>query len=239
MCGRRGRDKFMSMRKIFLAPSLLGADPLNISGAIESLNNNFDWLHLDIMDGHFVKNLSFGPAYADALRKKYPGAFIDTHLMIDELDVLLPLFMKSSSLITLHAETEGHLLHASLNKIKSAGLKAGVALCPPTKISSIDESIFELADLILIMSVTPGFGGQKFIPSSLNKVRELVSLRAVHKYNYMIEIDGGINENNIIEAVLAGCDAIVAGSAVFNNTDPGAWLARARINIEEAMKDFD
>ena len=225
------------MRKFFLAPSLFGADPLNIAGSVDSLENKFDWLHLDIMDGHFVKNLSFGPAYADALRLKYPDAFIDTHLMIDNLDVILPAFIDSSSSITIHAETEGHLLHASLSKIKNAGLKAGVSICMPTKISSIDESILELADLILIMSVTPGFGGQKFIPSSLNKVRELVSLRAAHKYHYLIEIDGGINENNIVNAVLAGCDVIVAGSAVFNSKNPAAWLSKARTDIEEAIKD--
>ena len=228
------------MRKFFLAPSLLAANPLDVSGSINSLENKFDWLHLDIMDGHFVKNLSFGLDFTKALRAKYPDVFIDTHLMIDNLDVILPLFLNSgSSSITIHAETEPHLLHASLNKIKNAGLKAGVAVCPPTKISSIDESILEIADLILIMSVTPGFGGQKFIESSLNKARELVSLREVYKYNYMIEIDGGIKENNIINAVLAGCDVIVAGSAVFENENPAQWLMNARHNIEEAMKNFD
>ena len=228
------------MRKIFLAPSLLGADPLNISGAVNSLENKFDWLHLDIMDGHFVKNLSFGPDFSKALRKKYPDVFIDTHLMIDNLDVILPSFINSgSSLITIHAETEPHLLHASLNKIKNAGLKAGVALCPPTKISSLDESILEIADLILIMSVTPGFGGQKFIANSLNKVRELVSIRAVRKYNFIIEIDGGIKESNIVDVVLAGCDAVVAGSAVFTSENPAAWLVKARKDIEEAMKNFE
>ena len=238
MFGRKGRDDFM--RKVFLAPSLLGADPLNISGAISSLENKFDWLHLDIMDGHFVKNLSFGPYVAAALRKKYPDAFIDTHLMIDNLDVFLPEFINSgSSLITVHAEAEGHLLHATLTKIKNAGIKAGVSICPPTKISSIDESILEIADLILIMSVTPGFGEQKFIENSLKKVRELVSLRAVHKYNYVIEIDGGIRENNIINAVLAGCDVIVTGSAVFKSENPAQWLTKVKHNIEEAVKNFD
>lgn len=218
-----------------LAPSLLGADPLNISGSIESLGGNYDWLHLDIMDGHFVKNLSFGPEFARALRKRYPDAFIDAHLMIDELDVILPLFIDAGvSLITIHAETESHLLHASLSRIKSAGIKAGIALCPPTPVESI-RHVIELADLILIMSVTPGFGGQKFIEGSLKKVRELVSLREAHKYNYLIEIDGGINENNISEAALAGCDVIVAGSAVFRNDKPDEWLANVKANIEEAL----
>ena len=228
------------MRKILLAPSLLGADPLNISGAIDSLENNFDWLHLDIMDGHFVKNLSFGPQFAAALKTKYPDAFIDAHLMTDNLDVVLPLFIQEKpSLITVHTEAEGHLLYESLRKIKNAGIKAGVSICPPTKVASLDENILEIADLVLVMSVTPGFGGQKFIEGSLKKVRELVSLRAAHNYNYVIEIDGGINESNIITAVLAGCDVIVAGSAVFQSERPGQWLAKAKHDIEEAFRNFD
>ena len=227
------------MRKVLLAPSLFGADPLNIAGSIESLGNNYDWFHLDIMDGHFVRNLSFGPEYCKALRKKYPDAFIDTHLMIDRLDVLLPIFLKTgSSSITIHAETEPQLLHASLMQIKQAGLKAGVSICPPTTVDSI-KYVLELVDLVLIMSVTPGFGGQKLIPSTLDKARELVSLREVHKYNYLIEIDGGINENNINTAVLAGCDVIVAGSSVFESKDPSAWLINAKAGIKEALKGFD
>lgn len=223
------------MRNILIAPSLLGADPLNISEAIDSLGNNYDWLHLDIMDGHFVRNLSFGPEFARALRKKYPDSFIDTHLMIDRLEVILPLFMNAgSSLITIHAETEPQLLHASLSMIKSAGLKAGIALCPPTPVMNI-KPVLELADLVLVMSVTPGFGGQKFIDSSLEKVRELVSLRAVHKYNYLIEIDGGINADNISRAVMAGIDVIVMGSAVFAQKNPENWLAE----IKEAVSKLD
>ncbi|MBQ7193924.1 MAG: ribulose-phosphate 3-epimerase [Synergistaceae bacterium] len=227
------------MRKIILAPSLLGADPLNLSANIDAMKNNFDWLHLDIMDAHFVRNLSFGPSFAKALRKKYPDSFIDTHLMTDRLETVLPIFFDSgSSLLTIHSETEPHLLHASLSSIKNAGLKTGLALCPPTPVTQI-ESVLELADLVLVMSVTPGFGGQKFIASSLEKVRELVSLREVRKYNYLIEIDGGINESNITDAVLAGCDAVVMGSAVFRNDDPASWLAGVRKKLEEAVKDFD
>lgn len=226
-------------RNVLIAPSLLGADPLNISGSIESLHNNYDWLHLDIMDGHFVKNLSFGPDFARALRKRYPDSFIDAHLMIDELDVILPMFIDSGvSLITIHAETESHLLHASLSRIKNAGIKAGIALCPPTSIESI-KNVIELADLILVMSVTPGFGGQKFIEGSLKKVRELVSLRESYRYNYVIEIDGGINENNITKAALSGCDVIVAGSAVFRNDKPDEWIAQMKENIREALNNFD
>lgn len=220
---------------MLIAPSLLGADPLDIAGAVDSLQGNYDWLHLDIMDGHFVRNLSFGPEFARSLRKRYPDAFIDTHLMIDRLETILPLFMTSgSSSITIHAETEPHLLHASLSMIKSAGLKAGVALCPPTQTSSI-KAVLELADLVLVMSVTPGFGGQTFIDGMLDKVRELVSLREVHGYNYLIEIDGGINGETIHKAVNAGCDVIVMGSAVFAQKEPGKWLS----DIKEAVRNFD
>ena len=176
------------MRKIILAPSLLGANPLTIANDIDRLNNNHDWLHLDIMDGHFVRNLSFGPEFSRALRRRYPDAFIDVHLMTDNLQTVLPLFINSASLITVHAETEPHLLHATLSAIKNAGVKAGIALCPPTPVSMI-ENVIELADLVLVMSVTPGFGGQKFIEGSLEKVRELVSIREARKYNYIIEIE--------------------------------------------------
>ena len=227
------------MREFFFAPSLLGADPLNISGSIDSLQNNFDWLHLDIMDGHFVRNLSFGPAFSQALRKKYPAAFIDAHLMTDNLETVLPLFIESgASSITVHAETEPHLLHATLSAIKNAGIKAGIALCPPTNICQV-ESVLDMADLVLVMSVTPGFGGQKFIESSLEKVRELVSIREARKYNYLIEIDGGINENNITRVILAGCDVVVMGSAVFREKNPASWLAGLRVKIKEALSNFD
>ncbi len=227
------------MREFLFAPSLLGADPLNISASIESLQNNFDWLHLDIMDGHFVRNLSFGPAFSQALRKKYPDAFIDAHLMTDNLQTVLPLFIEAgASSITVHAETEPHLLHATLSSIRSAGIKAGISLCPPTPVRQI-ETVLDLADLVLVMSVTPGFGGQKFIESSLEKVRELASIREAGKYSYKIEIDGGINENNIIRVILAGCDVVVMGSAVFREKNPALWLADLRVKIKEALRDFD
>lgn len=227
------------MRKIILAPSLLGADPLNLSANIDAMKNNFDWLHLDIMDAHFVRNLSFGPSFAKALRKNYPDSFIDTHLMTDKLETVLPIFFDSGcSLLTIHAETEPHLLHASLTSIKNQGIKAGIAICPPTPVTQI-EPVLDLVDLVLVMSVTPGFGGQKFIASSLEKVRELASLREVRKYNYLIEIDGGINESNITSAILAGCDAVVMGSAVFRNDDPALWLAGVRKKLEEAVSNFD
>ena len=130
-----GEKKIMKSRKVLLAPSLLAADNLNLERSINSLGNNYDWLHLDIMDGHFVRNLSFSPDTAMALRKKYPDAFIDVHLMIDRLEILLPMFIETRpSLITIHAECESHLLHASLSEIRKAGIKTGISLCPPTPV---------------------------------------------------------------------------------------------------------
>lgn len=229
----------MKKREFLLAPSLLGADPLNIAHDIDRMNNNFDWLHLDIMDAHFVRNLSFGPDFSRSIRKRYPDSFIDVHLMTDNLETVLPLFMNAgASSITVHAETEPHLLHAVLSSIRNAGIKTGIALCPPTNISSV-EAVFGLCDLVLVMSVTPGFGGQKFIENSLEKVRELASLREAKKYNYMIEIDGGINQDNITKVVLAGCDVIVMGSAVFRNEDPGSWLESMRRKVKEELSNLD
>ena len=222
----------MNKNKILLAPSVLGADPLSIAACVESLDNNFDWLHLDIMDGHFVKNISFGPALAKAMRKRWPEAFIDAHLMIDCLDTMLPEFIDARpDLITLHAEVETQLLHARLMRIKKAGIKAGVSIGPVTSLEFI-KPVLNIVDLVLIMSVTPGFGGQSFIESTLDKTRELASLRAAMRYNYLIQMDGGIKAENAERIAAAGCDVIVAGSAVFNAANPAEYARdlRARLN---------
>ena len=222
----------MNKNKILLAPSVLGADPLNIAACVESLDNNFDWLHLDIMDGHFVKNISFGPAVARAMRKRWPDAFIDAHLMIDCLDIMLAEFIDARpDLITLHAELELQILHARLMQIKKAGIKAGVSIGPATPLELI-KPVLNIADLVLIMSVTPWFGGQSFIESTLDKTRELASLRAAFKYNYLIQMDGGIKAENAEQVAAAGCDVIVAGSAVFNAANPAEYARdlRARLN---------
>ena len=224
-------------RKVLFAPSLLGADPLAVGDAVEKVRGCCDWLHLDVMDGHFVRNISFGSAMVKALRKRYPDVFLDVHLMLDRLDVLLPAFIEAgASQITIHAETEPQQLHAELSAIRSAGLKAGVALAPPTGLEDLSY-VQDLVDLVLVMSVTPGFGGQSLIGSVLEKTRDLVRLRAVEKRSYLIQMDGGIHAGNVAEVALAGCDVVVAGSAVFNSPDPALYLNDMRLKVKEALAD--
>ena len=224
-------------RQVLFAPSLLGADPLCIGADVDRLKGCYDWLHLDIMDGHFVRNLSFGPAVARALRRRYPDAFIDAHLMVDRLDVLLPLFIEAEvSLITVHAETEPQLLHAVLSSIRRAGLRAGVALGPASGLERV-RPVLDIVDLVLVMSVTPGFGGQRLIETTLERTRDLARLRAVEGYAYLIQMDGGINGENAGRVALAGCDVIVAGSAVFASPDPANCLDTMRAHVKEALGD--
>lgn len=227
----------MSMkRRVLFAPSLLGADPLAVGDAVDALGGSYDWLHLDVMDGHFVRNLSFGPSMAKALRKRYPSAFLDAHLMVSRLEVLLPQFVEAGvSQITVHAETEPQQLHAVLSTIRAAGLKAGVALSPATGVESL-RFVLDLLDLVLVMSVTPGFGGQSLIKAVLEKTRDLVRLRAVEKLDFLIQMDGGLHAGNVAEVALAGCDVIVAGSAVFKG-DPAARLEEMRLKVKEALSD--
>ena len=227
----------MSERKFLLAPSILGADPLSIADDVESMGGRWDWLHLDVMDGRFVRNLSFGPAVARAARRRWPDAFIDVHLMLDRLEVLLPSFIDAEpSLITVHVETQPQLLHASLASIRGAGLKAGVAIGPATPVGAV-VPVLDGVDLVLVMSVTPGFGGQRLIESSLESVRELVRLRAARGCSYLIEMDGGINMENVGRVALAGCDVAVAGSAVFSSPDPARYLDEMRLKVKEALTD--
>lgn len=205
------------MNKI-IAPSLLSADFTKLEKQIKACEEgNAKLLHCDIMDGHFVPNLTFGPFIVKQINKitKLP---LDAHLMVTNPDDYIQAFAEAGvQYLTVHQESVYHL-HRTIQNIKSYGMKAGVALNPATPVYMLNE-LFEEIDLILIMSVNPGFGGQKFISNSLNKIKELYALRDKYNYNYLIEVDGGVSIENINEISQSGCDIFVAGSSIFGTED--------------------
>lgn len=200
----------------FLAPSVLSADFSNLKNDLRAVElGKADFIHCDIMDGQFVPNLTFGPMIVKAI-KQSTTLPLDVHLMVNNPDHLFEDFVKAGAdIITIHYEA---LIHhnRSIQKIKSFGIKAGVAINPSTPVHFLEE-LFEYVDLVLIMSVNPGFGGQKFIKSSLNKVKKIKDIKIQNNYNFLIEIDGGINKYNIKECVDNGVDIVVAGAAIFND----------------------
>jgi len=201
-----------------LAPSILSADFRNLEAQIKlAEQGGADWIHCDVMDGHFVPNITFGPLLVEAAKKctKLP---LDVHLMITDPDKYAEDFAKSGAdFITLHQEAVIHL-HRSISFIKSLGVKVGVALNPATPFSVLEE-VIDMIDLLLIMSVNPGFGGQSFIKNSLNKIEQAAKFKEDNYLNYLIEVDGGINNKTIKSVSDAGCNVFVAGSSVFHAED--------------------
>lgn len=201
-----------------LAPSILSADLSSLAQQIRLVEmGGSDWIHCDIMDGHFVPNITFGPILVEAVKRvtKLP---LDVHLMIENPDRYLEAFVKAgASVLSVHYEEAVHL-NRTVNRIKELGAKAGVVLNPATPVSLLKDIAKDI-DLVLIMSVNPGFGGQSFILNSLNKISETARLRDEIKADFVIEVDGGIDLNNAADILTAGCDAFVIGSSIFGNED--------------------
>lgn len=211
----------MKEKTVQISPSILSADFSKLGQEVEDvLEAGADWVHVDVMDGRFVPNITIGPLVVDALRKKLPDALLDCHLMIVEPEQRVEDFAKAGAdIISVHAEQQATIhLHRVVNQIKQCGCMAGVVLNPGTPLSAI-EYVLEEVDLILIMSVNPGFGGQSFIESQVDKVKELKAACKAKGVDPWIEIDGGVGPGNAYKMVDAGANALVAGSAVFNAPD--------------------
>jgi len=210
-----------------IAPSILSADFSNLSQQIRLTEmGGADWIHCDVMDGHFVPNITIGPIIVKAARKctKLP---VDVHLMIERPDNFLEEFAEAgANYITVHVEEVVHL-NRTISRIKELGCKAGVVINPATTLDRIVD-IAEYIDILLIMTVNPGFGGQKFIPNSIRRIEEAVNLRTKLKANYLIEIDGGVNKETIVAAKKAGVDVFVAGSAIFDDDNITAATAELK-----------
>lgn len=205
-------------------PSILSADFARLGEEIGRMESSgAKMLHLDVMDGHFVPNLTIGPPVVASIRKA-TRLTLDVHLMISNPDDHIMSFLEAGAdQISVHQEVAPHL-DRTVRAIQSEGARAGVVINPATPVSALEE-IVEIADYVLVMSVNPGFGGQRFIPRSLDKIRMLGEWRQARGLEFQIEVDGGVSMANISALVNAGCDWLVAGSAIFHAADPGATLA--------------
>ncbi len=210
-----------------IAPSILSADFAELIQDIKKIERGgADYIHVDVMDGHFVPNISFGAPVMKCLNGKTSLPY-DVHLMIENPDDYIDDFVTpQTEYITVHQEASCHL-NRTIQKIKSNGIKAGVAINPATPVSTL-SCVFEDVDLIVIMSVNPGFGGQKFIPGAVSKVEELARIKEENGYNFAIEIDGGVTLDNIEMLAKARVEIAVCGSAVFKAEDPAATVAKLK-----------
>ncbi|MBI3179782.1 MAG: ribulose-phosphate 3-epimerase [Deltaproteobacteria bacterium] len=218
---------------LLIAPSILSADHARLSDEIRAVEQaGADWIHIDVMDGHFVPNLTWGPPVIRSLRKVTKLPF-DVHLMIEEPERSIHQYVEAGAdRLTVHVEASVHL-HRTLTQIREAGAKPGVSLNPSTPVAALVH-VLHLVDLVLVMTVNPGFGGQKFIAEALPKVRALRQLALERGLNYSIEVDGGIDTQTIGQVRAAGADVFVAGSAIFHSADYGRTMAAMRAAAKDA-----
>ncbi|MBS1823892.1 MAG: ribulose-phosphate 3-epimerase [Acidobacteria bacterium] len=216
-----------------ILPSILSADFARLGEDIARMERaGVSMLHVDVMDGHFVPNLTLGPPVVKSIRK-VTKLTLDVHLMITDPDRYAPVFIEAGAdQVSVHQETCPHL-DRTLRMIQSEGALAGVVINPSTPVATLDE-VLDLADYVLVMSVNPGFGGQQFLPNSLRKVQALAERRERNKGSFRIEMDGGLGPDNIAGAVRAGCDWVVAGSSIFGSEDPETTVKRMQQLAREA-----
>jgi ribulose-phosphate 3-epimerase len=217
-----------------IAPSILAADFAHLSRDVEAVKQaGVSMIHVDVMDGHFVPNITIGPPVVRSLSKA-TRLVLDCHLMIENPDLFIPEFAAAGAgMISVHQEACPHL-DRTLQLIREQGVVAGVVLNPATPVNVL-ETILASVDFVLLMSVNPGFGGQKFISYTLDKIRELDSIRRDQQLAYRIQVDGGVSDNNVGEIVSAGCDIIVAGSSIFGTGDPAAAVETLRRKAAEGQ----
>jgi len=225
------------MKRKLIAPSILSADFSRLGEEIKAIEEaGADWVHVDVMDGHFVPNITIGPLVVEAARK-VTSMPLDVHLMIENADAYLDDFIGAGSdYLTVHAEACPHL-QRTLTHIRQKGCKAGVSLNPATPLCSLEHVLADV-DLILLMSVNPGFGGQSFIPQVLDKIRELRKRLDDLDQEVLLEVDGGIKVENIGEVARAGIDVFVAGSAVFGSDDYAKTISKMQAEIDSALGDL-
>ena len=218
----------------WICPSILAADFTRLGEEVQSvLDAGADTIHFDVMDNHYVPNLSVGPLVLSSLRKAGFDCTIDAHLMVKPVDRLVGDFIEAGAdYVTIHPESTEHM-HRSLSQIREGGAKPGIVFNPATPLDVLSE-VIDLVDLVLIMSVNPGFGGQSFIPSSLDKLRQAREIIDVSRRDIRLQIDGGIKPSNVGDAAAAGADAFVAGTAIFGQDNYVEVIKALRTNIDQA-----